>query len=710
MADLFVDPGQEFLTRAELTQVENVASANSNTMGKVSMAIAAAFPVYLGFMKRKIRKDLEGRKPNEINLIKAMNTAHAMFKGNWVRMILPHLVSGYVEGLKEARAGKVPPEYLYSVAEKYAESLGEHISNVTTEAVLSGYRAQVNRKVAANKAMERSLEAMGVPPKAMNALVSVWTTEDPKVLTDGPTTSHKDNRAKTLIKAELDKRGSQIGEAESWNAKEQAKQVVWMYSQEKGIIPKATKRRWKTAKDERVCPSCGPMDNKAIKVSDQFRMPDGKMLWSPPVHVNCRCTVELAVTLTAQKATQIAQELSKARGDDPYARDNSGQFAEKESRTAKPKPGPKLGFKERPKVDPLVASVLQGINFNSATKADVDQALEQQRTATVTPTASPTATSTAAQTPKATLSPKATVTPKATISPKAKFTPKAEIRPKAVVPTPGAPSEAQATAATATSSKATFSAPTEQAKATFTNLLATVTPTPEETPASDKWRPVPLSLVTVLTNIISHDEMITGRHEVSNYEMFGDQGRNRFIAGDEQRFHTVDLAMGSAAGGDVMDEVREHWINAMEIETDRFRDGMEYPSVMDWSGHYLEVSEDAFAMAFHYAATQQNGLELIELYSVEDGSVHEIPVAAISEFYLLDRVVNLHIPVIAVTNHINIDNQENDIGYGRHALTSNPGEWRQAGEEIFADRTFSDSNDPLLYRMIRFDPAELYDD
>ena len=44
-------------------------------------------------------------------------------------------------------------------------------------------------------------------------------------------------------------------------------------------------RRWSTKVDERVCPICGPLDNKKEKVY-QKQFQDG-----PPAHPNCRCRI-----------------------------------------------------------------------------------------------------------------------------------------------------------------------------------------------------------------------------------------------------------------------------------------------------------------------------------------------------------------------------------------------------------------------------------
>ena len=49
---------------------------------------------------------------------------------------------------------------------------------------------------------------------------------------------------------------------------------------------------WITAKDERVCPVCGPLHGQKVLVNEQFKTAQGDF-WSPGLHPNCRCVVRL---------------------------------------------------------------------------------------------------------------------------------------------------------------------------------------------------------------------------------------------------------------------------------------------------------------------------------------------------------------------------------------------------------------------------------
>jgi SPP1 gp7 family putative phage head morphogenesis protein len=54
---------------------------------------------------------------------------------------------------------------------------------------------------------------------------------------------------------------------------------------------------WSTNKDELVCPVCGPLSNKRVKIGHPFgKDKKGKDITKPPAHPNCRCWVRPGVS------------------------------------------------------------------------------------------------------------------------------------------------------------------------------------------------------------------------------------------------------------------------------------------------------------------------------------------------------------------------------------------------------------------------------
>lgn len=54
---------------------------------------------------------------------------------------------------------------------------------------------------------------------------------------------------------------------------------------------KFTHKRWRTSRDERVCPICQPLDNLEIKIDDEFASL-GRANQAPPIHPACRCFLQ----------------------------------------------------------------------------------------------------------------------------------------------------------------------------------------------------------------------------------------------------------------------------------------------------------------------------------------------------------------------------------------------------------------------------------
>jgi hypothetical protein len=363
MTEILPEPDLEFLAQDPTAlQEPDPLQPRDIPAAKIAAGLGAAYLGYRYYMHRRLQEEVGklGPRVTRKALTLAASTIWNSYVPIWVSRTAPYLVAGYVEGMREARSGQVPEEMLRNIAEGYATELGKHLNDVSVDAMASGFSAQVNRKVPPALAARRVTDAYGVPKRGMNALVSVWTSEEKARLTDQPLPSAKEDRAKYIIQTQNALRARQVGETEAWTAKTQAKQVVWVYGQQHGIIPKNARRVWITAHDERVCPTCGPMDGKSAKIGEKFATDAGK-LWTPPAHVNCRCDVALDLAPTEDMQDAITQliegeKVSKSRPGDPYDRDRSGRFSSVESRSAGRTD--KRPYKEREAgVDALLAQV-----------------------------------------------------------------------------------------------------------------------------------------------------------------------------------------------------------------------------------------------------------------------------------------------------------------------------------------------------------------
>ena len=284
------------LTPDEEKQVEFVIrGADTSNLAAVGIALGGGFLVYQHFMRRRLKEAITKADPTPEDLAQNLQTIFSFFGPTWLRMIAPVLVAGYINGLRETKLD-MSADFLHTMAERYALELGEHLNEVSGEAMVSGFTAQINRKVAPKTALANVLDAFGVTNRTMKTLVNVWTQNEDAKLSEVVMPSVKKARARRLILGAVKERATMMGEQESWNAKEQAKQISWMYALKKGILPETSTRMWVTADDELVCPHCGPLHKKEIGIDAQFETQAGKF-WSPPLHPNCRCEVKIRLNV-----------------------------------------------------------------------------------------------------------------------------------------------------------------------------------------------------------------------------------------------------------------------------------------------------------------------------------------------------------------------------------------------------------------------------
>ena len=344
----------ELTYEADLTRAEELFHAqvseydSEGNLGKAALAITAAFLGYRWYMQRKIKDAMKDRPQTSEGLADAIVEAYNSYQMVWLNTVLPHLISGYADGLIDVSVGSVPDAVLYQIAQGYAYNLGEHINEVSAEAVISGYQAQLNRKVPPARAMERVLDAFGVPPRAMNSLVNVWTQDEVKISSNVIPFDHKKARAKLVIDQAVSSRAKMIGDNEVWSVREQAKQIVWLYGVETGAISSQATRRWQTAKDERVCPTCGPMNGVEVLITERFDVKGYGKTWAPPLHPSCRCELKIDFDIAGELVQDVKERyrqesVGKALGSDPYDRDRNGRFAVQEQRSSKPQESRQAG-------------------------------------------------------------------------------------------------------------------------------------------------------------------------------------------------------------------------------------------------------------------------------------------------------------------------------------------------------------------------------
>ena len=177
----------------------------------------------------------------------------------------------------------------------------------------------VNRRIPAKAAADRVLDAYGLTPRQMRTYVGASQFQTP--VSDVLPRSLK-AKARAYIDKAFTSRTRKLAKQEEHNIDEQAKQFAWMWLQEKGRLNDKAEKLWITAKDERVCPVCGPLHNKRVKVNERFVTAEGEF-WTPGLHPNCRCVVRLLEhTFSKDLAGSQLQAFNRM-----HHRDEHGKFS-----------------------------------------------------------------------------------------------------------------------------------------------------------------------------------------------------------------------------------------------------------------------------------------------------------------------------------------------------------------------------------------------
>lgn len=92
-------------------------------------------------------------------------------------------------------------------------------------------------------------------------------------------------------------RADTFARTQAIQAANDASSASWRQAVEQGVVPAAQVRRyWVVADDERLCKICEPMPDRhptGVGLDEDFTLPDGTPIYSPPAHPNCRCAASV---------------------------------------------------------------------------------------------------------------------------------------------------------------------------------------------------------------------------------------------------------------------------------------------------------------------------------------------------------------------------------------------------------------------------------
>jgi hypothetical protein len=279
----------------------------------------------------------------------AYNLAWNAYSRKWKALLSPVTAAAYASGIRQSRMGRMPKDVLDDLALDYAKRMGEYFQSSSKDALLEGFNGYLNRKVPSKLAATMALQGLGLTPRQMRAMVAAKDLQPSLVSSVLP--QNLKRKLISYVGRSLEDRFRKFSEEEIHRAEQHAHQLVWLYRFNKGQLSEGARRQWVTADDEKVCKHCGPLHMQVAHIQDPFNVPGShEKIWTPGLHVNCRCTVRLIdVTHHISKAeTEEFEEKEHPRWPAGTEGGLGGQFRPETKRaTVRREPGKPAPVTER---------------------------------------------------------------------------------------------------------------------------------------------------------------------------------------------------------------------------------------------------------------------------------------------------------------------------------------------------------------------------
>lgn len=132
-----------------------------------------------------------------------------------------------------------------------------------------------------HRTASRISQIVGLSKRQMNSVANHRAA----LIKQGKTDSQADRAAESLAKRLRKQRGRLVAQHEARRAQTAAQRLLWKSQQDAGTLSPYAVRVWRTAKDELRCPSCRALNGRRMSLRTDEQL--------PPMHPNCRCTMEL---------------------------------------------------------------------------------------------------------------------------------------------------------------------------------------------------------------------------------------------------------------------------------------------------------------------------------------------------------------------------------------------------------------------------------
>lgn len=282
-------------------------------MGFVQNAIAFAFRAWVKDVKKDLAAQDYNKKLTDAQVQKMLKDVMLGKRQSYITNLGVGVYQAYLEGVVDAGFG-LDEKAVKNLAYNYASKIIDYSNQMTSLAAAEAYRGIMNRTKKPYEAFSFMEKTFGVDRRSVRTLLNMFDSKDPENKTLVEQDSARAKKMDQYVAAAVNVRAKTFGEEEAFGAKETSKALVWNLAKVQGLTPENAKKRWITVKDELTCAVCGPMHYRTVELNEKFTLVDGKEVWGPQLHPNCRCKAVMVVTLTSQEKRGSVFDRLKARG------------------------------------------------------------------------------------------------------------------------------------------------------------------------------------------------------------------------------------------------------------------------------------------------------------------------------------------------------------------------------------------------------------
>ena len=298
----------------------------------IAKAIGAAFIAWVNNAREKMAAKSRTEVMDEAELTALLAEVFKKTRATYITDLGPAVVSAFIAGNIESGFG-VNRKSVEVLAYNYAASIVDYANKMTSLSAAEAYRGIINRKKSPKEAFNFMVNSLGVDRRAVRSLLAMFDSKDE--VENKSLSSMRPNKKKqrmdNYVAAAIELRAKRMGEEESFGAKETSKALVWNLAKVQGVA-NGQRKRWVTARDELVCPNCGPMDGQTVELDEKFVLPNKVEVWAPSLHPHCRCVAVIVVRVKGDRKKNSlfdrARDLiGKSDNDwETQPRSNDGRF------------------------------------------------------------------------------------------------------------------------------------------------------------------------------------------------------------------------------------------------------------------------------------------------------------------------------------------------------------------------------------------------